>query len=430
MLGRINELTITGFKNRFSTMTVKFTEHNVSVIYGDNGCGKTTLLDIIHAVFTCDNQILARNQVDNVRVSYTVIKDDRLINRRVIIKRNKQSDEYRWPESHLSQFSSLGLGVGRTMVSTEMPIKASDVYKFIHAKKRDYDFISDQLDFEDLYDFSDSLVRHIKRNRSLNAIRSANHRRFDAENLYLKHVKIEEVIQMLLENYRVARIRSSERVQNALFEALSGLVFNKFPEKDIAEEEKEILYRELIDNKERIIKALELRDENLTKKEFISRLKSITDYSSFNDVVNSPMLFKLFDSMVSELSMEKSLINSINEIVSVFNSHMPPNKHLVIDEDKVEVFVGFDTHPISELSSGETQLLTTLCLLVLKGRDKNVILIDEPELSFNIKWQRKFVDLVTLLVPKAQVIVASHSPSIAGSSKYKTEMYIELGGAL
>lgn len=39
-------------------------------------------------------------------------------------------------------------------------------------------------------------------------------------------------------------------------------------------------------------------------------------------------------------------------------------------------------------------------------------MIDEPELSLNIRWQREILELLKKLAPKSQIIVASHSPII------------------
>jgi predicted ATP-dependent endonuclease of OLD family len=42
----------------------------------------------------------------------------------------------------------------------------------------------------------------------------------------------------------------------------------------------------------------------------------------------------------------------------------------------------------------------------------SVILIDEPELSLHVDWQRRLVPSMRLLNPLAQLIVATHSPEI------------------
>lgn len=64
-----------------------------------------------------------------------------------------------------------------------------------------------------------------------------------------------------------------------------------------------------------------------------------------------------------------------------------------------------------QLSSGEQQLLLLFCY-VLVGRDKSsVFMIDEPELSLNVKWQRQLVQSLLSLTDgsRVQFILATHS---------------------
>lgn len=65
----------------------------------------------------------------------------------------------------------------------------------------------------------------------------------------------------------------------------------------------------------------------------------------------------------------------------------------------------------AQLSSGEQQLLLLFCY-VLTARDKaSVFMIDEPEISLNIKWQRQLVQSLLDITQGAtiQFIFASHS---------------------
>lgn len=70
--------------------------------------------------------------------------------------------------------------------------------------------------------------------------------------------------------------------------------------------------------------------------------------------------------------------------------------------------------PPSSLSSGEKQLLILLTETLLQQNVPTIFLADEPELSLHIDWQRKIISSVRELNPNAQVIVATHSPEIAG----------------
>ncbi len=70
-------------------------------------------------------------------------------------------------------------------------------------------------------------------------------------------------------------------------------------------------------------------------------------------------------------------------------------------------------HSVNELSSGERHILTFLTLVLFEGQDRNFLIIDEPEISLNIKWQRELMSIFSTLLPKTQIIVASHSPALA-----------------
>ena len=70
--------------------------------------------------------------------------------------------------------------------------------------------------------------------------------------------------------------------------------------------------------------------------------------------------------------------------------------------------------PLKFLSSGEQQELVMLYKLIFKGEKDTIILIDEPEISLNVSWQREFLDDMKEIVDmnKISLIIATHSPQI------------------
>ncbi len=73
-----------------------------------------------------------------------------------------------------------------------------------------------------------------------------------------------------------------------------------------------------------------------------------------------------------------------------------------------------DTHiELAFLSSGEKQLLRML-VAGIDSQDE-VMLIDEPELSLHIDWQRDLLGALETLTQETQVIVATHSPEVMAS---------------
>jgi len=76
---------------------------------------------------------------------------------------------------------------------------------------------------------------------------------------------------------------------------------------------------------------------------------------------------------------------------------------------------------VSSLSSGERQLTMLLCTTLLAGRGSRLFIIDEPELSLGVRWQRQILDALLTLTDGSplQFIAATHSVEmITSQSEY------------
>lgn len=70
--------------------------------------------------------------------------------------------------------------------------------------------------------------------------------------------------------------------------------------------------------------------------------------------------------------------------------------------------------PISALSSGEKQIVSLFSHLYLSGLPNPFVIIDEPELSLSVPWQRRF--LPDILEKSSGLISVTHSPFIYDNS--------------
>lgn len=72
--------------------------------------------------------------------------------------------------------------------------------------------------------------------------------------------------------------------------------------------------------------------------------------------------------------------------------------------------------PLDSLSSGEQHELVLHYDLLFRVRPNTVVLIDEPELSLHVGWQKKFLSDLTAIVDLSGIdaVVATHSPFIVG----------------
>ena len=109
----------------------------------------------------------------------------------------------------------------------------------------------------------------------------------------------------------------------------------------------------------------------------------------------------------------EELQNVMNSFVSLLGRFFSP-KRLSVHINKglnITAKSGQELEP-GNLSSGEKQLLLLFCNAISSRQENNTILmIDEPEISLNVEWQRELVPaLLTCMSGTAfQLIIATHS---------------------
>ena len=82
---------------------------------------------------------------------------------------------------------------------------------------------------------------------------------------------------------------------------------------------------------------------------------------------------------------------------------------------------------LSKLSSGEQEILVLYYKLIFES-DVDLLMIDEPEISLHIAWQKNILkDLkeIVKLNNKLNIIIATHSPQIISDN---WDLQIDLGG--
>ena len=107
------------------------------------------------------------------------------------------------------------------------------------------------------------------------------------------------------------------------------------------------------------------------------------------------------------------------------------HKRIQLDREKGFVATSDSGQPLllNSLSSGEQQELLLHYDLLFRVPSNTIVLIDEPELSLHVAWQKKFLpDLLKIVqLSNFDALVATHSPFVVGD---RTDLMVGLGGSL
>lgn len=150
-------------------------------------------------------------------------------------------------------------------------------------------------------------------------------------------------------------------------------------------------------------------------------LLRLPDANAFRiaDQVIRPFLYSLMarlDALEGPQRKIQTFLDEVNGFLTDKAMYFTPAEGLQLRS------IGGDNLNTAKLSSGERQLILLLCNALLSGSDSVMFLIDEPELSLNVRWQRKVVSALlncTAGTP-VQFILATHSIELL--SRYRTNV--------
>lgn len=111
--------------------------------------------------------------------------------------------------------------------------------------------------------------------------------------------------------------------------------------------------------------------------------------------------------MAAQVSMAKTHFQDI--IDDLFT-----DTHKKIDRASNEIqFVQYgETLTPYQLSSGEKQMLVIMLTVLVENGEHYALLMDEPEISLHIEWQKRLIGLIRDINPNAQIILSTHSPAL------------------
>ena len=121
---------------------------------------------------------------------------------------------------------------------------------------------------------------------------------------------------------------------------------------------------------------------------------------------------------IDDKTSRRNQIDKIESIYETKNIFSRVLAELFIEKkfDEKEFYFlkqGIETPILPEnLSSGEKQILIVLLTTLLQDNKSYILLMDEPEISLHIDWQRSLIRNIRQINPNCQIIMTTHSPTV------------------
>ena len=424
---------------------IVFKENGITVVVGQNGCGKTTMLNILAAIFSKNHSQLFQYKFEYIELSVSghILKiepiDEYLEEEEISIKSLKYYIDSQVLEKCYRENSKINSpafwvrlipSLRRRTENLLYDIRSGEVFTLAEVIDTYFDDLPEETKNDiiaipaEVYDLVSNLqIELITTDRLKRLYRDDEYRRYE----FVQRFAVEKCSSEL-----------SINLKNALSEYanLSQKLDEQFPSKILKSIKRHNQFSE-IELKENIQGINELRKKHVNA----GVLEENNDKFLNVDVVdvNTERLDNSTAAILTiyyqDMKMKLEFLNGISDKIVLFKKMIQnkfnDNKEVLIDKDNgivIKQKPNNEKIALKCLSSGEQQEIVLLYNLILKGEKNKLILIDEPEISLNVCWQRDFLDDMKKIVEinGLSILVATHSPQIINDNWDMVETLGEL----
>lgn len=415
---KLYEVIIEGFWGQHQVKT-KFHE-DINIFIGKNGTGKTTFMNLLQAVLSVDLDSISNLQFESIIIR---IKKGRSIRKIQVIK---NPDE-------LLEFKSVTFQLGTSKY--EFPILSKDLHYDRYRSGRLHPRLHRELD--ELRNILSELIGlsflSVYREEMMDIDEYRALRREPMPN------SVDVKLLKLMNNFTTYQLQLETEISSLSTkfqkDVLKSMLFN--PDFDIVDINKKIdmdneriqdihiqlqnAYRDLglVDKKTKetinthvkeISKAAEAINKRIATPEEPLYVQHVTPLTLLRRTR------KIIDLSIKLQTEKNKVFKPIDDYLKLLKEFIEEKTFTTsnLNQGGLIVHKAREVFPLSELSSGEKQLIILLTEALLQKLRPTIFIADEPELSLHISWQRKILPSLTSLNPNAQVIVATHSPEIVG----------------
>lgn len=272
----------------------------------------------------------------------------------------------------------------------KMTTKA-DLNKVITFKKN----ISDKIDEEILYFPTYRRIEEDMSNLGIDIEKD----RVKSRLIQFGMTDVEKNIETLLQTIKSVAITG--------FAKMTGVLLKQYLDGELSDVENyKVEQNKLVIALARIGDEIEEQD----KQRIIELVKNLNIYNFENRY-----LLNLIKNLIDSYERQNKYDERVKTFATICNNYLNGKKY-IYDETNVKlgIYKEKTKKPISiqNLSSGEKQIISVFSKLYIENIENCIILFDEPELSLSIKWQNMFLPDVVNSGKCSMLIAVTHSPFI------------------
>lgn len=420
-------------------VNIPFNE-KVNIFVGENGLGKTTILNILNYIIQGDADGLA--SIDFKKIEIQLGNDEQIeITKDETMSRNKSKNVSRRSQYYDEEISlierKIALEILKNYSDDEIEKRRHDILEDLYRKYRlevsprflenIYDeFINNENERNKMKKCWEYKIYKYMKNWG-NIIYLPTYRRIEEDfNNFLENSSDKEYVRYEKKKQRIKYMQfgmddvqeSIEKTCNNLrkntnegFKGMTSNILTNFIE--IIEKNKKPIKLNKIDSAKLEIVFSRLTDEidPHVKEKIISVVNGENiDNEEYNQYIMSVIL-----ELINIYEKNKEIDDNLENFKEVCNRYLV-DKKIEYDKFKIECNVIQDKSKkiidLKNLSSGEKQIISLFSKLYLNCAKNSIILFDEPELSLSILWQAHLIPDILETNKCGFICVVTHSPFI------------------
>lgn len=425
----LESFTIIGLFDK-NDITLNFNKET-NIFIGENGLGKTTILNCIYYILCNDYERLFSLPFNEIRIKLkgndevSVTKEDisKFVAKggRRLVYKYREEEIVAFIDSWMNRFnikdiSILNDDIRETIINRV--VRMYDVpagyvnsiilsyFTYRNTRRGDEKKISYLMNLVKK-EISERVIylttyRRIEKDYSNNFSRESRVNHAEDALIRFGMGDVSDAIEKVLETIRTAT--------NQGFNKMTGILLNKYASTNKRNENKKYIF-ENYDKVNIVLSRLGDQISDVDKKRI---LNMISNGSIFDEKYK--YLRDLIDELVSSYNSLEKYDEKIIKFIDTCNKYLN-NKKFVYNQSEISLKIVSVSNPdesikLSMLSSGEKQIVSLFSRLYLESDDKCILLIDEPELSISMNWQKMLLPDIMRSQNCSLLITVTHSPFI------------------